>query len=207
MAKFYREPWNKERSDLMLKWWSHFGTQGIETLFDGQISRKQIKSKATKLGLTLLSKSERLCIECREKFQFARYAGLRCRECHLARRKEVRKRPQTLEQWVGFATNTARYRAKGISDLTKQYMLNLWHKQKGRCFYSDIEMRFPKHGTGRHPFSPSIDRVNSKGDYVQGNVVWATWICNAGKNDLSVDDYIDLCQKVVETWNASSGCR
>jgi len=189
---------------MMLKWWPHFGTQGIEVLFDKSLSRKQIKSKATKLGLTLLPKDARLCVDCREEFQFARYAGLRCRACHLSRRKKVRKRPQTLEQWIGFAVNTAKYLSKGTYNLTKEYMVALWHKQNGCCFYSGIEMRFPEYGTGRHPFSPSVDRINPKGDYVQGNVVWATWICNAGKSDISVDDYVKLCQKVSETWNAKN---
>ena len=85
--KYYRKPWTKEKVEIMEKWWPHFGTYGAERMLPG-LTRTQIKSKATKLGLTLLSKQERLCIECRQRYQYKRDAGLRCEKCHLEKRKK-----------------------------------------------------------------------------------------------------------------------
>ncbi len=185
----------------MEKWWPHVGTYGVERMLPG-LTRSQIKSKATKMGLVLLSKQERLCIDCHEGHQYERYAGLRCRKCHLARRKKVRKRPQTLEEWIALLTNTARHRSQVPSDLDTSYMLDLWHKQEGKCYYSGLDLHVHKYGDKRRPLSPSIDRVDSQKGYIKGNVVWSAWICNAGKSTLSVQGYIQICRMVCEKWNA-----
>ena len=130
MQKYYRKPWTEDKVLIMGKWWPHFGTYGVEQMLP-ELTRPQIKSKATKMGLILLDKQERLCIDCHQGHQYERYAGLRCRKCYLSRRKKFRKRPQTLEEWIALLTNTARHRSQMPSDLDTNYMLDLWQPAGG----------------------------------------------------------------------------
>lgn len=194
---FYRDPWNAEKVDYLRQWWPHFGT--IVIAEELSMSRQQIKSKTNSLRLLLLPKSERLCAICRTKKQKNRYCGIRCIDCHLARRKQMRREtPRSLRQWVGEITNTARHRSPKPSNLTTDYMIRLWNKQKGKCFYSGLELIQPVYGAGRIPLSPSIDRVNPGQGYVKGNVVWAAWICNVGKSDLLAHEYFTVCVAVAQ---------
>jgi hypothetical protein len=193
---WYRAPWNAEREAFIVEWWPHFGTYYVAEVLG--LTRQQVKSKADHMGLHMLPKSDRLCIDCRIGRQFSRYAGLRCSDCHLGRRRKVRRiRARTLEQWVSEATNTARHRSSVPSDLTAAYMLDLWDQQQGICFYSGLAMRVPAYGAGRDLYSASIDRLDPLRGYLRGNVVWCTWICNAGKSQMSVHEYITLCSQVV----------
>lgn len=196
MPKFYRTPWNKENVKFIRQWWPHFGTRRVALKLN--LTKQQVKSKADKMGLIMLAKTSRLCADCQTDYQFARRGGARCNNCHLAYRQKLRRQnPRSLEQWIGQITNTARHRSKQPSNLTTKYMVNLWHKQKGLCHYSGIPMIQPIYGAGRNVYSPSIDRVNPKRGYVRNNVVWCTWICNAGKSDLTDKEYIILCSQVV----------
>jgi hypothetical protein len=210
---FYRAPWTQDRVEFINQWWCHFGTGWVAE--QTGMSRAQVKAKADRSELKMLPKAERLCVECLTRYQYARYAGLRCRECHLERRKNVRRglpvsvslkarKPRKSiygthrERWIALAINTTRYRSP-LCDLTVQYMLDLWTQQEGRCYYSNLPLREPVYGTGRHPDAASIDRIDPTGGYVQRNVVWATWACNAAKNNLSIAEFVELCSLVVKT--------
>lgn len=201
--KFYREPWTKERVDFLEKWWPHFGTH--EVAIELAISRSSVKAKADKLGLKMLPKQERLCSKCREDFQFDRNCGAWCRKCHLAKRKSQRlsKRP-SLEEWIRASVNTARYRSHTECDLTCDFMVELWQNQSGKCFYSGMTMLMPSPGEGRSMYSASIDRLNPELGYTTDNVVWACWICNAGKNQLTIEDYVKVCESVVQHHRAGT---
>lgn len=208
---FYREPWMPERVAFINQWWPHFGTYWVAEHLG--LSRQQVKSKADGSGLKMLPKEARLCVECRQDYQYARHAGLRCRSCHLNRRKDTRrglavpasqkarkqrtpKYQSDRERWMAMAINTAKMRSTLPCDLSVGYMLDLWENQDGRCYYSGLPLREPVYGSGRHAHVASIDRLNPQGGYTQDNVVWATWICNQAKNSLSVDEYVNLCAQV-----------
>lgn len=191
-----RSPWTEERESFLREWWPHFGTYWVADQL--LLTRRQVKTKVDKIGLKMLPKVERLCVLCRERRQESRRAGLACGPCCRARRKDLRRaRPPKLRQWIAEFVRTARHRSPVPSDLTADFMVDLWHKQKGRCFYSGRPMRAPAYGKGRDSFSPSIDRVDPKRGYLRDNVVWASWVCNAGKSVLSAYAYVDLCADVV----------
>lgn len=187
--------WTKDKTKFLIKWWPHFGSSATAKQLN--LKTSQIKGKVNKLKLVLLTKNKRLCFDCRKKFQHSRSYGLRCVECHLLNRKKTKAtKIQTLSQWIGSATNTARHRSIEPSNLTTKYMVDLWNKQNGKCYYSGMEMLVHKYGTGRSYYSPSIDRIDCKRGYIQGNVVWCCWICNLGKSTLSYDEYIKICENV-----------
>jgi hypothetical protein len=50
----------------------------------------------------------------------------------------------------------------------------------------------------------SLDRIDSSIGYVVGNVQLVCRIANVSKNALSTDDFINLCQAVLEQNNAKN---
>lgn len=194
--KYYRHPWTKDKVDLLIHWWPHFGTYGMAPMLG--LNRRQVKAKVNKLRLVILPKEKRLCLSCKERYQYARHAGLFCNFCHLLRRKEKRRSSdRPLETWIREATNTARHRSREPSDLTTKFMVDLWHRQNGKCYYSGLPMLQPIYGSGRNLYVASIDRIDSKKGYTQNNVVWCCFICNAGKQELTSGEYINLCSQVA----------
>lgn len=151
--KYYRAPWFPDTEAHLVEWWPHFGTYVLAEELD--FTRQQVKGKADKLGLVMLPKTERICIKCRKRNQVSRRYGLRCRECSLDNRRERARRGLPLEEWVGAAVRTARHRSREPSDIDTTYMLGLWHKQGGRCFYTGRSLVQPRYTIARNP-SPHL---------------------------------------------------
>jgi hypothetical protein len=200
IQKFYRKPWTKEKVDYLTEFWPHFGTWGMAKLIQ-DISRPQIKSKAFKIGLYLLPKDERLCFRCRIGHQVSRDYGLLCKDCALSKRKDMRSSiVYGFDDWMQEVARTCRYRTKKFnmtSDITGDFLKELWAKQNGICIYSGIQMILPEFGKQRNPFSASLDRKDSNFGYRKDNVVWCCWACNCGKSDFRLLDYIKVCKSVA----------
>jgi hypothetical protein len=54
----------------------------------------------------------------------------------------------------------------GEHNLTLVYLEELWQKQSGRCYYSDIEMQYNK-----NEWKISLERIDTSKGYTQDNVV------------------------------------
>lgn len=209
MQKFFKLPWTKEKVDQLIEWWPHFGTNVMANIL--QLKRTQVKAKSDKLKLKILPKEQRLCSCCKLNFQYSRAAGLKCKNCFSKRRREIRieydsnlDQETILVNWFKRIMRTIRYRSKQ-TDLSIDYLMSLWNNQNGKCFYSNLSMTPPKYGEGRNMFSPSIDKIDPNKDYIVGNVVWATWACNAGKNEWSIDEYFKICKSVSEHLGSRTG--
>jgi hypothetical protein len=66
-------------------------------------------------------------------------------------------------------------------NLDREYLVELWNKQTGRCAVSGIEMQ-TQSGTlkNKNPYRASLDRINNEKGYVKGNVRFTThWVNNA----------------------------
>ena len=50
---------------------------------------------------------------------------------------------------------------------------------------------------GRADLSPSVDRIDSRGNYVIGNIHVVAQVVNVMKNDIPVDRFVALCQAVA----------
>ena len=110
----------------------------------------------------------------------------------------------------GRAIQNARNRAKkkNISfELTKEYIMDLFERQDGRCFYSDIELNIVKKNKDRthDPFKMSLDCVVPELGYVEGNVVWCAYCVNALKLKMSQEDMTNVCRQIVK--KADNFCR
>jgi hypothetical protein len=80
-----------------------------------------------------------------------------------------------------------------ISDLE-----NIWLKQKGRCFYSDIDLK--PFVTGESWANKekliSVDRIDPNKGYEKNNIQFTSHSINTAKLEMSHTDFINLCKKV-----------
>lgn len=98
--------------------------------------------------------------------------------------------------------NAAKGRAKekGIEfDITKEFLMELYEKQKGKCFYSDIEMRLvveERNKNNNDYYSLSIDRINSELGYTKDNTIPCCSVVNIMKNGLLSKEFLNICSKI-----------
>jgi hypothetical protein len=84
----------------------------------------------------------------------------------------------------------------GEHNLTLVYLEELWQKQSGRCYYSDIEMQYNK-----NEWKISLERIDTSKGYTQDNVV----LCCLEFNTRSqwsfekIDDMINILNQNIES--------
>ncbi len=86
------------------------------------------------------------------------------------------------------------------SDLTTEYLLELFNEQEGKCYYCREEIIFCLgHGQNR-PVSKtaSLDKLDPKQGYRIGNVAWVSHKCNTSKLDRTEEEFYLFCERVLE---------
>ena len=194
--------WTKEETEYLVKTYPHWGTTKI--VKDLSIDLGRAMHKAFKMGLKMLPKSERKCIECNQNPQLDRW--FTCRKCFNAQRK-IKRRTRELSDTERFTdiVRSCRYRSQkqcGIKcDLTVDFLKKLYEEQNGLCFYSKLPMVFRQYGNGRNAYSISIDKKDGKKGYTKKNVVLCCWAANAGKYNFTIDEYVKFCKSVADNFN------
>lgn len=82
------------------------------------------------------------------------------------------------------------------NDLTIDYLLYLWERQKGCCALTGIPMTY-KFYEGRVNTNVSVDRIDSTKGYSKDNVQLVCMAANQMKNDLSMEEFIKMCEYVL----------
>lgn len=80
------------------------------------------------------------------------------------------------------------------TNITKQWLQQIFEKQNGLCFYSNIKMIITK--KKRYLFKPSIERIDCSKKYTKENCVLVLFGVNLGKNDFDVLDYTTYINKL-----------
>lgn len=84
-------------------------------------------------------------------------------------------------------------------NVSMEYVWKLFIQQKCKCALSGIPLIFAKtkkehiHGGT----TASLDRINSKLGYIEGNAQWVYKWINVMKSDFTNEEFIDYCTKVV----------
>ena len=105
-----------------------------------------------------------------------------------------------------YHSNKARSRskAKGEStNITSEYLKELWEKQNGTCPYTNIKMDISKTSTDKdikkNPIKASLDRIDPKIGYCQGNVEFVCYCVNVMKNDFTKEQMINFINEIKNT--------
>lgn len=82
-----------------------------------------------------------------------------------------------------------------LEDDFRDYLIELWNKQNGKCFYSGVDMILKGYGKNINN-AMTIDRVDSSRGYVKGNVVLCCSIINKMKQNLTIEELINWCDLI-----------
>jgi hypothetical protein len=85
-------------------------------------------------------------------------------------------------------------------DLDVEWLESLWERQRGLCFWYQIEMS-PK-DVKRNPLQPSIDRIDGSKGYLKSNVVLTCAAANLGRNSTPADEFSVFASKLRESFIA-----
>lgn len=85
-------------------------------------------------------------------------------------------------------------------NLTDEFLLDLYNKQNGRCYYTNIPMSNNMKQQGFQPYdAPSLDRINPDLGYIQDNVVWCIFGVNSFKQSLTLKEF-EMFVKQINWW-------
>jgi len=115
----------------------------------------------------------------------ARFCSVHCSKKSTMRRYNARR--ATLEGHL------IRLRARpSRSQLSQDYLLSLYAKQEGKCALSGVQMTWVV-GQGQVSTNLSIDRIEAKGGYVEGNVRLICREVNLMRRDLPTVEFLKWC--------------
>lgn len=116
------------------------------------------------------------------------------------------KRNKTrLDQYSPFkySLNKARSRSKSrseVTDLTLEYLKEIWENQNGLCPYTNIKMEMPRSSQDedikKSPTKLSLDRIDPSIGYIKGNVEFVCYCINVMKNDFTKQEMIDFIKLI-----------
>ena len=127
-----------------------------------------------------------------------------CKDCQRARYYHERQKlfnddQLALRYKLTAALKSTRRRSKQYNrynDLTLDYLMYLWEKQDGKCALTGMQMTY-KFYEGRVNTNLSIDRIDSTKGYSKDNVWLVCMAANQMKNDLSMKEFVKMCEAVV----------
>lgn len=146
-----------------------------------------VKDKRTKLGV------RNTCLECTLKKSYT-LPNYRKR-----RSDRVRKYRNTFRGGIYQRMSAARERARKEGypfDLDVDYLIEIFHFQKGKCALSGREMKI---GNEYNWWDrASLDKINPELGYVKGNIQFLTNRVNFSKGNLTNEEFFSLCKEIVE---------
>lgn len=128
-----------------------------------------------------------------------------CKDCQRARYYKERQRIldddyAALRYKLNQALKGTRRRSKlkdTYNDLDMEYLWYLWNSQNGKCALTGTQMTY-KFYEGRVNANLSIDRIDSSKGYIKENIQFVTMVANQMKNDLTIEELVELCNKIIK---------
>ena len=85
------------------------------------------------------------------------------------------------------------------TNLTLDYLLEIWNSQNGKCIYSKVDLILPKYNKkSNFIYTASLDRIDSNLGYIKGNVQFISIAMNHMKNKMSDKEVKLLCNILKE---------
>ena len=150
---------------------------------------------------------ERKCSKCQETklmeffYKDSRKFGGRKYECKDCAKKPHKKsiRQIRIPDWVIKVRKRLRDRQKkfGGNIVSSNFLLSLYEKQQGKCYYTGIEMDIVM--DKKTAKNISVDRLDSNIGYTENNVVLCCLSINYCKNDLSEQEFLYFLDQIKES--------
>ena len=136
--------------------------------------------------------------------------SVRCRPCKRSKynpklaewRRDIRDEALRAKEGISLryiqdrlSSYKSRAKQKSYSfDLDSEFLLELWKKQGGLCFYTKQKMNII-HLTYDF-WSPSLDRLNPDKGYIKDNVAWTLHGVNCFKQQLTLEQFLTFVNSV-----------
>ncbi len=88
-------------------------------------------------------------------------------------------------------------------EVTPQDLVQKFHEQNGRCYWSGIKMNENFNDIKRHPLAISVDRLDNQRGYVYDNLALTLRLFNLGKGSF-VGDFASVVRTIKESWGLKS---
>lgn len=111
---------------------------------------------------------------------------------------ERRKEELPLNLLYGSIRGSA-IRRKLSFEIDLEFILHLWDKQEGKCYYTGVDMKYV--ALKKNPYQVSIDRIDSKKGYTKDNTVLCCQSINYMKNDYEVEEFQSFLNSVKKQTN------
>ena len=122
------------------------------------------------------------CKDCRKHYSDKTYPKKRIKDI-----ERLSKNPDNfLKHWLSDKRKNSRHPVD--DDITLDYLMDLWDKQKGLCALSQQPMTHMK-GKGRVYTNVSVDRIDSSTNYRKGNLQLVCYMFNIWKGTLSNEEF------------------
>jgi hypothetical protein len=82
--------------------------------------------------------------------------------------------------------------------ITIDDLKNQWNIQNGKCYWLNIDMSLEDLMISRSPFAPSVDRLDSAGEYTKDNIVLTTRFANLGRGAYDNPDFKERLARLLE---------
>lgn len=102
--------------------------------------------------------------------------------------------------WAGIKSRAKRKNKVLPFEITIEQAWELFEKQEGVCAISGVPIKFSKLNAryeNAAENTASLDRIDSSGGYVPGNVQWVHKAVNVMKLSMSDEDFIQWCRIIV----------
>lgn len=146
------------------------------------------------------------CPNCEKEFEDNGNHRRLCPNCYRLKQRDIqRERASTIEgyfkQILSNIYNANRGKRFGDPDITLEQLINLYHKQDGKCAISGIIMELgdKRNGRGGNPFALSIDRIDSFKPYTIDNIELVIIAVNYFKGKYPLGVLLDITKQIYET--------
>ena len=120
------------------------------------------------------------CKDCRKHYSDETYPKKRIKDI-----ERLSKNPDNfLKHWLSDKRKNSRHPVD--DDITLDYLMDLWNKQKGLCALSQQPMT---HMKGKVYTNISVDRIDSSINYRKGNLQLVCYMFNIWKGKLSNEEF------------------
>ena len=131
-------------------------------------------------------------------FYAIRSGRKQCCGCHLSKKRENNPMWSGVGEMPGFMWGRIVCEAKIRSikvRISKSYIWKLFLRQNRKCALTGEILIFPSRYNGTDG-TASLDRIDSKKDYVRENVQWVHKDVNKMKNDYNQSYFVKMCKKI-----------